>query len=83
MARPPPPVNWQSTSSPYTWGGAYASFEEDLKGTLREGMLADLAVLDTDLFETEPADWLEARVDYTIVGGRVVYDRARDERNYE
>ena len=59
----------------YTSGGAYASFEEDLKGTIEEGKLADLAVLDTDLFQTSPAQWLDAGVDYTIVGGRIVYDR--------
>ena len=35
--------------------------------------LADLAVLDTDLFETGPAAWLEAGVDFTVVGGKIVY----------
>jgi predicted amidohydrolase YtcJ len=60
----------------YTLGGAYASFEDDLKGTLEEGKLADLAVLDTNLFETPPSEWLETQVDYTMVGGRFVYDRS-------
>ena len=59
----------------YTWGGAYASYEEDLKGTLAPGKLADIAVLDTDLFRTAPSKWLEAKVDLTVVGGRVVYRR--------
>jgi len=63
----------------YTRGGAYASFEEKEKGTIAAGMLADLAVLDTNLFATEPSAWLEAKVDYTIAGGQVVYDRAHDE----
>lgn len=62
----------------YTWAGAYASFEEHSKGTLAPGNLADLAVLDTDLFETPPAQWLSASIDYTIVGGRVVFDRAQE-----
>jgi predicted amidohydrolase YtcJ len=62
----------------YTLGGAYASFEEDLKGTIEPGKLADLAVLDTDLFESPPSRWLDAAVDYTIVGGRVVYDRTEE-----
>jgi len=56
---------------------AWASFEEDLKGTITAGKLADLAVFDTDLVEageTDPARLLEARVLYTIVGGRVVYE---------
>ncbi len=62
----------------YTRAGAFASFEESLKGTLDVGKLADLAVLDTDLFATPPEAWLEAQVDLTIVGGRVVFDRARE-----
>jgi len=62
----------------YTRGGAYASFEESSKGTIAAGMLADLAVLDTNLFETPPSAWLDAKVDYTIAGGQVVYDRAAE-----
>ncbi len=57
----------------YTYGSAFATFEEDVKGTIAPGMLADLAVVDTNLFETEPSAWLEAKFDYTIVGGKVVY----------
>jgi predicted amidohydrolase YtcJ len=57
----------------YTWGGAYATFEDDSKGTLEPGKLADLAVLDTDLFEAPPSEWLEGSVDYTIVAGRIVF----------
>ncbi len=60
----------------YTSGPAFATFEEGIKGTIAEGMLADLAVLDTDLFETVPSSWLGARVDYTLVGGRIVHDRS-------
>ena len=51
------------------------TIEEDAKGTLAVGKLADLAVLDTDLFETPPSEWLGAQVDYTITGGRVVFAR--------
>jgi predicted amidohydrolase YtcJ len=61
----------------YTRAPAWASFEEDRKGTLAPGMLADIAVFDTDLIEvgaTEPRRLLDARVRYTIVGGRVVYE---------
>ncbi len=59
----------------YTWGSAYASFEEDVKGTLEPGKLADLAVLDTNLFETPAQEWPAARIDYTILGGRIIYER--------
>ena len=62
----------------YTWGGAYASYEESLKGAIEPGKLADIAVLDTDLFTEPPRRWLEARVDHTIVGGVLVYARAED-----
>jgi hypothetical protein len=65
----------------YTWGSAYASFEEKIKGTLTEGKLADIAVLDTNLLKTKPADWIDERGEvkvktlYTVVGGRIVYQR--------
>jgi len=61
----------------YTKGPAWVSFEEDQKGTLTPGKLADVAVFDTDLVKagrTRPADLLQAKVLYTIVGGKVVYD---------
>jgi predicted amidohydrolase YtcJ len=62
----------------YTKAPAWAAFEEDIKGTLMPGKLADIAVFDTDLIAAgndEPADLLDAQVLYTIVGGRVVYER--------
>ncbi len=61
----------------YTRAPAWASFEEDIKGTLTPGKLADIAVFDTDLIAAgheAPARLLDARVLYTIVGGRVVYE---------
>lgn len=59
----------------YTVNSAYGSFEEGIKGTLAPGMLADIAVLDTDLFATAPEAWLAAQADLTVVGGKVAYDR--------
>ena len=62
----------------YTRAPAWASFEEDLKGVLSPGRLADIAVFDTNLVEAgrdRPASLLDARVLYTVVGGRVVYER--------
>jgi predicted amidohydrolase YtcJ len=61
----------------YTKGPAWASFEENVKGTLQPGRLADIAVFDTDLVQAgkaSPARLLEAKVLYTIAGGRVVYE---------
>jgi predicted amidohydrolase YtcJ len=58
----------------YTLGAAYASGEEDLKGSLAPGKLADFVVLSHDLLTT-PADALdEARVLATVVGGEVRHD---------
>ncbi len=65
----------------YTLGSAYASFEEKIKGTLAEGKLADITVLDTNLLKTKATDWIDERGNvkvktlYTIVGGRIVYQR--------
>lgn len=59
----------------YTWGAAYGAFEEDTKGTIEAGKLADFSVIDTDLFSTPPSTWLEAEIAMTIVGGKVVYTK--------
>jgi len=59
----------------YTWGNAFATFDERTRGVLAPGYAADVVVLDRDLF-TLPADSLDqARVRYTIVGGKVVYEK--------
>ena len=59
----------------YTLSNAYAAFEEDIKGSLSVGKLADIAVLDRDIM-TIPEDEIRgALVDWTIVGGRVSYER--------
>jgi predicted amidohydrolase YtcJ len=62
----------------YTKGPAWASFEEDVKGTIAPGKFADLAVFDTNLVEagkSAPAKLLEAKVLYTVAGGRIVFER--------
>ena len=60
----------------YTLGSAYAQFKEREKGSLVPGKLADLAILSANPL-VHPADSIkEIRVDMTIVGGRIVFDRA-------
>lgn len=59
----------------FTFGGAYAEFAEAEKGTLEEGKLADLVVLDRDLFRIPPEELGEARVLMTVCGGRIVFER--------
>ena len=59
----------------YTMGGAYASFSEKEKGILASGMLADVVVIDRNLTKIAPETIRNARITYTIVGGRVVFER--------
>lgn len=59
----------------YTRGPAYASFEEQRKGSIAPGMLADIVVLSTDLMATPPATPADIVVEATIFDGRVVYTR--------
>ncbi|MGI6344412.1 MAG: amidohydrolase [Bacillota bacterium] len=57
----------------YTIGSAYASFDEDRKGTLSVGKLADMVVLERDLREVAPGEIASVRVLATYLGGRQVY----------
>jgi predicted amidohydrolase YtcJ len=59
----------------YTYGPAYASFEEDIKGTLEVGKLADMVILSQDLFTIQPRDITKTEVLYTILGGKIVYQK--------
>ncbi len=58
----------------YTTGGAYAEFAEKDKGTIRSGKLADIIVLDKDLFKVPAERLMDVKVVLTIVGGKVVHD---------
>lgn len=60
----------------YTLGSAYGIGREDELGTLEEGKFADIAVIDRNLFETEPKDIRGAHVDMTIMDGKVIFERA-------
>jgi predicted amidohydrolase YtcJ len=60
----------------YTWAGAYASFEEHLKGTLEPGKVGDVTVLETDLRGVQPDEMGSVKVDVTIMDGELVYQRA-------
>jgi predicted amidohydrolase YtcJ len=57
----------------YTLDAAYAAFEEDIKGSLEPGKLADITVLSKDILEIPPEEILNTHVLYTIVGGEVRY----------
>lgn len=59
----------------YTINGAYASFEEDIKGTLTPGKLADITVLSKDILTIPEGEIPTTEVMYTIVGGEVKYQK--------
>lgn len=70
-------VSIQDALRMYTGNGPYLTFEEKVKGTLEPGKLADMIVLDTDPLTTPPEKLLSTKVELTIVGGKVVYDRSQ------
>jgi hypothetical protein len=57
----------------YTINGAYASFEEGIKGSLEPGKLADFVILEKDITVIDPVEIRDVKVLRTVVGGKVVY----------
>lgn len=58
----------------FTWGSAYAEFQEQMKGTLAPGMLADFVILSDDIFKIDPVKIKDVRVLTTVVDGKVVFE---------
>ncbi|MGG1487685.1 amidohydrolase [Peribacillus castrilensis] len=58
----------------YTYGSAYGCFREHELGTIEEGKLADLVVLDRNLFDIPESEVLKTKVELTINDGKVVYE---------
>ncbi len=59
----------------YTINAAYASFEEDQKGSITEGKLADLVLLSDDPTGVPPGEIKDIKVEMAIIGGEVVWER--------
>ena len=59
----------------YTLNPAYASFQEDIKGSIEVGKLADLIVLSDDILKIDPMDIYKLKVDMTMIDGVVEYER--------
>ena len=57
----------------YTWGSAYASFEEKIKGAIEPGKLADMVVLSRDILTIDPAEIADVKVLITVFDGKVIY----------
>ncbi len=68
-------ITLEQALTAYTKGSAYAGFQEKQLGTITAGKLADLVVLDRDLTKITPDAIDQAHVRYTIVGGKIVYER--------
>ena len=69
-------VDVETAIRAYTINNAYAAGEEDLKGSIKVGKLADFTILDRDLLEIDPSEIKDVRVLATIVNGRMVYAAA-------
>jgi hypothetical protein len=65
----------QAAIDAYTKHAAYASFDEQRKGVLARGMLADVVIFSTDIFSLPPERLLESRVEVTIFDGKVIFQR--------
>ena len=59
----------------YTWNGAYLGKEEDVKGSIEPGKLADMIVIDRDILTIPPEEIKDVKVLTTIVYGMIVYNR--------
>lgn len=57
----------------YTTGAAYTAYEEEYKGKLTEGYLADFVVLSQDIFEVDESEIINTKVEKTYLGGELVY----------
>ena len=60
----------------YTVDSAYAAFDENIKGSLEIGKLADFVVLDRDIFKIKKDEILSTNIVATVVGGEVLYKKA-------
>ena len=58
-----------------TYNPAYASFEENIKGSIEPGKLADLVVLSEDILSCQPEYIKDIKVDITMIDGQIVYER--------
>ncbi|OGO07060.1 MAG: hypothetical protein A2Z76_01910 [Chloroflexi bacterium RBG_13_56_8b] len=67
-------ISVQQALAIYTTNAAYASFEEDSKGAIAPGKLADMVVLSADPLRSPPERLKDIRVEMTIIGGGVVWE---------
>ncbi|MFD4818776.1 amidohydrolase [Peribacillus butanolivorans] len=68
-------INVMEAIKLYTWIGAYASFEEDIKGSIEVGKLADFVVLTDSILKVNPLHIKDLQVESTIIDGEILYHR--------
>lgn len=68
-------ISVDETVRAFTWGSAFGEFQDHVKGTLAPGMLADFVILSDDIFTIDPARIRDVSIVYTVVDGKVVYER--------
>jgi len=68
-------ISVEETVRAYTVGSAYAEFQENVKGSITPGKLADLVILSRDIFKIDPKEIETVQVELTMVDGRVVYEQ--------
>lgn len=59
----------------FTYNGAYAAFEENIKGSIEVGKLADIIILSEDILTYSPENIMDVKTDMTIIDGKIVYER--------
>jgi predicted amidohydrolase YtcJ len=68
-------ITVQEAIQAYTLSNAYATFDEDVKGSITTGKLADMVVLSQDILTVPPTEIVKTEVIMTIVNGRIVYEK--------
>ena len=74
-------LNMEEAIKLYTLEPAYAQFMEDRKGMIKQGYLADIVITDKDLMTIPEDEIMQTKIDYTIVGGKVVFERGPSVNN--
>lgn len=68
-------ITVQEALKAYTINNAYAAFENDIRGTIKTGKIADIAVCDLNLIKIDPKDILKMNIVLTIVDGKIVFEK--------
>jgi hypothetical protein len=61
----------------YTLGSAYSQFMENRKGMIKPGFLADIVIVDKNLLTIPENEIMKTKVDYTITGGKIVFESGK------